>query len=157
MVYLLKMVIFHSYVSLPEGVYIYIYVYTVYRTQSNTYYETAKQHLLCIHSSVIATFPKCFGYIYIYGFVRKQFTPKNDGSFVMSFWGPPNFHHFHRELHVMCSPVLFIGGCYYMFPTFSNWAVFKAFQNSLYSILYTGYLVGEYGFPLWIMIIPKYS
>ena len=68
------MVIFHRYVSFPEGVYIYIYLYTVYSTYIvhrnggylATEYKNAKQHLLCIHSSVIATFPKCFGYIYIY-------------------------------------------------------------------------------------------
>ena len=44
MVYLLKMVIFHSYVSLPEGVYIYMYILyierkatLIMRQQSNTY------------------------------------------------------------------------------------------------------------------------
>ena len=29
-VYLLKLVMFHTYVSLPEGTYIYIYIYTIY-------------------------------------------------------------------------------------------------------------------------------
>ena len=137
-------------------IYIYVYVYTVYSTiyivhrnggYLATEYENAKQHLLlCIHSSVIVTFPKCFGYIYIYGFVRKQFTPKNDGSFVMSL-GSPQFSSFsHRATcHVFTCSIH-----WWMLLHVSNIFQLSSVQSiskpSVFNFIHwlSGYLVGDW-------------
>ena len=150
-------------------IYIYVYVYTVYSTiyivhrnggYLATEYENAKQHLLlCIHSSVNVTFPKCFGYIYIWVCPQTVHPPK--WWFICNVIGVPPIFIIFTQSYMSCVYLFYslvdVITCFQHFPTEQCSKHFKTLCIQFYTLVIWLSSWWLTGFPLWTVIIPKYS